>query len=151
MVRIAVAIAVTVIFAASAAARPSSAVREFGHFNLFGTWAPNCSEAPSPDNPRVTVSRVEQGRVLEQHDFGPDYETNRYVVVTARRIGRDRLAVEAMFEQGDAEPQRQRIILRVERHRRRTLFNGSEGEPPRVKDGIAVAAGTPTPLLVKCE
>ena len=151
MVRAAAAIALAAIFATGAIAKPSSAVREFRHFNLFGIWASNCREAPSLDNPRVTVGSGGQGMVLEVDEFGPDYEVNRYVIVAAKRMSGRRIAVDALFQQGDAEPQPQLIIMRIENRTRRTMFTGGADEPPRVKDGIAVAIGKPTPLLTKCE
>jgi hypothetical protein len=123
----------------------------FHTFNLFGAWAPNCKAAASPDNPHVEIGLPQPGMVLEQHDLGPAYAHNRYVMLSARRESRSRLAVEALFQQGQSEPQRQHIVFRIAGKTRRTLFTETEGEPPRVKNGIAVAAGKPTPLLVKCE
>jgi hypothetical protein len=137
--------------AGSAVAKPSSPAHEFRHFDLFGLWASNCGEAPSPDNPRVTVGNGPQGVVFEQDQFGPDYEVNRYVIVAAKRMSHRRLALDALFQQGDAEPLPQLIIMQIENRTRRTLFTGGADEPPRVKDGIAVAIGKPTPLLTKCE
>jgi hypothetical protein len=90
--------------------------------------------------------------VLDQHDFGPGCEVNRYVIVAARRMSSGhRLALDVLFQQADNEPQRQLIVMRVESRTRRTMFTGSADEPPRVKDGIAVVVGKPTPLLVKCD
>ena len=152
MVRIvAAAIALTAVFSGAAAARPMSAERLFHEFDLFGVWAPNCAAPASIDNPRVSIGMPQPGAVLEQHDFGPDYEPNRYVIVAARRLRGQRLAVDALFEQDGAEPQRQLIIMQVENHTRRTMFTGTGHEPPRVLNGIATATGAPTPMLKKCE
>jgi len=151
MGRIAATLALTTALAAPAAARPASVEHLFREFGLFGAWAANCGEAASPDNPRVTVAMPEPGRVVERHDFGPGYETNRYVILSARRIAAGRLGIEARFEQGDADPEQQRIILRVEGRERRTLFNVPSGEEPRVIEGIAIVSGLPTPTLTKCE
>jgi len=150
MVRIAAAIAAMAVVAA-AAARPASVEHLFREFDLFGVWAADCVAAASIDNPHVSVGMPEPGRVLEQHDFGPGYEANRYVIVAARRISHERLTLETLFEQGQQEPQRQRIILRVEDRHRRTMFNATHGEEPRVLNGIAIATGLPTPILNKCE
>ncbi len=149
-VRIAAAIVCAAVFAGAAAARTSSVAREYRHFGLFGTWAPNCGQGASPDNPRVTVG-LEAGAVLEKDEFGDGYERNHYLIVAARHIDARRLAIEALFAQGDAEPQRQLIVMRVENRTRRTLFTGAANEPPLVKDGIAIALGKPTPTLTKCD
>jgi len=151
MVRIAAVIALATMVAGSAAAKPSSPAREFRHFDLYGLWASNCGEAPSPDNPHVTVSAGRKGMVLEEDEFGRDYEVNRYAFVAVKRMSGRRIALDALFKQGEAEPQPQLIIMQIERGTRRTLFTGSTDEPPRVKDGIAVAIGKPTPLLNKCD
>jgi hypothetical protein len=152
MVRIvAAAIALMAVFSGTVAARPMSAERLFHEFGLFGVWATDCAAAPSIDNPHVSVGMPQPGAVLEQHDFGPDYEPNRYVIVAARRLRDRRLALDALFEQDDAEPQRQLIIMHVENHTRRTMFTGTGHESPRVLNGIATATGTPTPVLKKCE
>ena len=123
----------------------------FHTFDLFGAWAPNCKAAASLDNPHVEINLPQPGMVLEQHDLGPEYAHNRYVMLSARRESRSRLAVEALFQQGESETQRQHIVFLVAGKTRRTLSTATEGEPPRVKDGIAVAVGKPTPLLRKCE
>jgi hypothetical protein len=76
---------------------------------------------------------------------------NRYLIGAAGSMRGHRLAVDALFQQGEAEPQRQLIIMRIAGHTRRTLFTGlGEGEP-LVKDGIALANGKPTPVLNKCD
>jgi hypothetical protein len=130
---------------------PSSAERLFRAFDLFGNWAPDCKQAAAPDNPHVGIGLPETGIVLEQHDLGPFYAHNRYVILSARRSGREHLSVEVLFQQGGAEPERQRLVFRIRDHTRRTMFTQTQGEPARVKDGIALADGKPTPLLAKCE
>jgi hypothetical protein len=62
-----------------------------------------------------------------------------------------RLAVDALFQQGEAEPQRQMIVMRIKQQTRRTVFTAMGNGPPLVNDGVAVAAGKPTPLLNKCD
>ena len=149
--RIAAAIAVAVLWTAAAAAKPADTVSLFREFGLFGVWAVDCAGPSSPDNPHVSVRMAEAGSVLESHDFGAGFEANRYSIVAARKLSGTRLALDALFEQGSTEPQRQLIIVSVTRAGRRTMFTGSGDDPPRVKDGIATATGTATLLLKKCE
>jgi hypothetical protein len=152
MVRIVAAvIALAAVFSGAVAAKPMSAERLFRDFDLFGVWATDCAAPPSIDNPHVSVGMPQPGAVLEQHDFGPDYEPNRYVIVAARRLRDQRLALDALFEQAGAEPQRQLIIVHVQDHTRRTMFTGTGEDSPRVLNGIATATGTPTPVLKKCD
>ena len=154
MMRIATALVLSMLLsaaAAAAAAKAPTAVSLFRQFGLFGNWAPNCKEAASPDNPHVSITEPKEGVVLEQHSLGPDYEPNNYAMLSARRVGRDELAVEALFQHGKSEPVRQQIVFRIRDRSRRTMFTATEGEPPLVKDGIAVAVDKPTPLLEKCQ
>ena len=151
MVRIAAAIAVVVIFAGPAAAKAPSVERLFNELGLFGVWAGDCAAPPSLDNPHVSVGMPQPGAVLEQHDFGSGYESNRYAIRAARRLSGHRLAIDARFERAGAEPQRQLIVMTVEAGRRRTIFTGTEDAPPRVLNGIATANGAPTPTLKKCD
>jgi len=136
---------------APAAAKPSTVVRVLQEFDLFGAWASDCDGDASPANPHVSVTMSAPGEVLEQHDFGLGYEPNRYRILSARRLDKERLQVETLFEQEGAEPQRQRIIMRFEDGRRRTIFTAPKGEEPRVLNGIAIASGAPTPQLRKCD
>ena len=151
MVRKIAATAGAILFAAAVFAAASPAQRIYRAFGLFGTWAPNCAEPASPDNPHVEVVSGDKGLVLEQDDFGTGYEVNRYLIVAARRMNNREVAVDALFAQGSAEPRRQLIVMRVERGTRRTMFTGTGDGPPLVKDGVAVANGKPTPQLNKCD
>ncbi len=136
----------------SAVASPTPTVEElFNEFGLFGTWAINCAAPASPDNPRVTISMPTAGLVLEDHDLGADYERNRYSVVAAQKVAAERLSVEVIFQPGTADEERQKLEFQVRDGTRRTIFNQPEGEPVRVKDGIALARGSKTPLLKKCQ
>lgn len=122
----------------------------FRQLNLFGSWAPNCAQPPSPANPHVRVSTPSEGLVMEEHDIGPGFALNRYSVLTAKRLSGDRVAVEVIFQPGTPIEERQDLILLVHDGTRRTLFNQPEGGAVRVNDGVAVGAGVKTPLLNKC-
>ena len=120
-------------------------------FGLFGTWAINCQGPATPANPRVTIGMPTAGVVIEEHDLGEDYALNRYSVLAAQRISAERLAVEVIFQPGAPNEERQKLEFLVRDGTRRTMFNQPEGGPVRVKDGIAQARGSRTPLLRKCE
>ena len=123
----------------------------FREFGLFGTWATNCKGPATPANPRVTISMPTAGVVLEDHDLGPDYALNRYSVLAAQRITAERLTVDVIFQPGSPGEERQKLEFQVRNGTRRTLFNQPAGGPVRVKGGIALARGSKTPVLKKCE
>ncbi len=150
MIRIAAVIAFAA-WAAAAAAKPSSVASVFGELDLFGLWASNCAAPATPDDPHVTISMPEPGVVIESHDFGAGYEMNRYGIVAARRLSGHRLALDVLFEQAGAEPDRELIVMEVNGHTRRTMLTKPEGKAPLVLDGIAVATGRQTPQLKKCD
>ena len=123
----------------------------FREFGLFGTWATNCQAPATPSNPRVTISMPTADVVLEDHDLGADYALNRYSVLAAQRITGERLSVDVIFQPGTEAEERQKLEFLVQNGTRRTLFNQSDGGPVRVKGGIALARGSRTPVLKKCE
>ena len=123
----------------------------FQQFNLFGTWAANCSEPATPGNPRVSITMPSAGLVLEDHNLGPDYAVNRYSILLAEQLSATSLSVEVIFKPGTEDEERQKLIFAIRDNTRRTLFNQTDSGKVRVKDGIALARGIRTPLLRKCE
>jgi hypothetical protein len=89
--------------------------------------------------------------VIEDHDLGADYALNRYSVLAAQRITAERLSVDVIFQPGFSGEEHQKLEFLVHNDTRRTMFNQSEGGPVRVKGGIALARGSKTPVLRKCE
>jgi hypothetical protein len=89
--------------------------------------------------------------VLEDHNLGPDFAVNRYSVLSAEQLSQTSLSVYVIFQPGTEIEERQKLVFAVNNNTRRTMFNQSDGGAVRVKDGVAVARGTKTPLLRKCE
>jgi hypothetical protein len=89
--------------------------------------------------------------VSESHDLGPNYTINHYSMVSAERLSAEQLAVAVIFQPGTETEERQNLVFRVREGTRRTLFNQPDGGAVRVKDGIALAHGSKTPVLNKCE
>jgi hypothetical protein len=123
----------------------------FNDFGLFGSWALNCKRPASPTNPHVAITALAPGVVVEQHDLGSDYALNQYAVVSAERLSRTRLSIDALFEPGSEREERQKLVFQIRNGTRRTIFNQPADGPVRVKDGIALGRGVKTPLLRKCE
>ncbi len=128
----------------------SSVEELFTRFGLFGTWAAHCKGRATPVNPHVDIGNPSPGLVFEDHDLGGGYAVNRYSVVAAEALSPTRLAVEVVFQPGKPDEQRQWLIYEVRHDTRRTLFNRTDSGAVRVKDGIALARGTRTPVLRKC-
>ena len=145
-----VAAAVFLILTASAAAA-ETAEDLFSEFDLYGDWAVRCGEAASAMNPHVTIERISAGVLTEEHNTGPDYQLNSYLIATAEKISGSELSVHALFRAGAGDQVGQTIIWRIANKTRRTLFNQLDGGRVRVKDGVVVTTGGHTPLLHKCK
>ena len=139
------------IFFVPGSANAESVEELFRHFSLFGTWATNCKIPPTPANPHVSITMPSAGLVLEDHNLGPDYAVNRYSVLSAQQVSPTSVAASVIFQPGTDAEERQKLIFAVRDKTRRTMFNQADGGTVRVKDGIALARGSKTPLLRKCE
>jgi hypothetical protein len=144
-------VAVLAAYFASPAAASPSAEDLFRAFALFGSWAVDCQQPATPDNPHVGITLPSPGLVLEEYDLGADYERNRNSVLSAQRLSPTQLAVSVIFQPGAPNEERQKLVFAIRNGTRRTLFNQPEGGAVRVKDGIALAFHVKTPLLRKCE
>jgi hypothetical protein len=150
-----VAALVFAVLAANFATLPALAapsVEELFHeFGLFGNWAADCKLPPTPSNPYVGITMPSPGLVLEEHNLGADFAVNHYSVLSAARVSADRLSVRVIFQPGTEIEERQTLVFLVRDGTRRTMFNQPDGGPVRVDNGIALARGTRTPMLKKCE
>ena len=145
------AVMVVALAAVQTAAQAAPVDALFQQFGLFGTWASDCGQGASPDNPHVNIAASSPGLVIENHDLGQDYAVNRYSVLSAERLSDERLSVEVIFQPGSDAEERQKLVFLVRDRTRRTLFNQPADGAVRVKDGIALAHGGKTPVLRKCE
>ena len=139
-----------VSFAVSNNANAASVEELFHQFSLFGNWATDCNTPPTPANPHVTITMPTAGLILEDHYLGPTYAVNRYSVLSAEKVSATNLSVRVIFQPGTEVEERQKLVFAVRESTRRTIFNQTDGGPVRVKDGIALARGSKTPLLHKC-
>jgi len=143
--------AVVVTLVVSPSANADSVDQLFQQFGLFGTWATDCSKPATQSNPHVSITTPSAGLVLEDHNLGPDFSVNRYSVLSAEKVSASRISVEVIFQPGTEVEERQKLVFSVHDNTRRTMFNQADGGTVRVKDGIALARGSKTPLLRKCE
>jgi hypothetical protein len=144
-------IVISALVALTGIANAASVEDVFQEFGLFGMWATDCNSPATPGNPHVSISTPSAGLVLEDHDLGPDFAVNRYSVLSAEPVSQTSVSVQVIFQPGTTVEERQKLIFSVNNNTRRTIFNQSDAGAVRVKDGIAVARGSKTPLLRKCE
>src|SRR4249919_2247908 len=144
--RLVAVIGVVVLVALPEMANAASVEQVFQEFGLFGTWATDCSSPATPGNPHVNITMPSAGLVLEDHDLGPDFAVNRYSVLSAEPVSQTSLSVDVIFQPGTEVEERQKLVFSVRANTRRTLFNQTNGGAVRVKDGIALARGSKTPL-----
>src|SRR5262249_59600610 len=85
------------VFVVPGQADAASADELFRHFNLFGTWATDCKNPPTPSNPFVSITTPSAGLILEDHNLGPDYAVNRYSVLSADQVSSTSVAVNVIF------------------------------------------------------
>jgi len=149
--RLVVVIGVAALVALPEIANAASVQEVFQEFGLFGTWAMDCNSPATPGNPHVTITTPSAGLVLEDHDLGGDFAVNRYSVLSAEPVSQTNVSVQVIFQPGTTVEERQKLVFAMGNNTRRTIFNQSDGGAIRVKDGIAVARGSRTPLLRKCE
>lgn len=143
--------AVVATFVVSSSVNAGSVDELFQQYNLFGTWAADCSKPATPSNPRVSITTPSAGLVLEDHNLGPDFSMNRYSVLSAEKVSANSISVEVIFQPGTEVEERQKLVFSVRDNTRRTMFNQADGGTVRVKNGVALARGSKTPLLRKCE
>jgi hypothetical protein len=143
--------AVAATLAVYPSANAESVDQLFQQFGLFGTWATDCGRPATPSNPHVSITTPSAGLVLEDHNLGPDFSVNRYSVLSAEKLSASSISVEVIFQPGTEVEERQKLVFSVHDNTRRTMFNQADGGTVRVKDGIALARGSKTPLLRKCE
>jgi len=144
-------IGIAVLVALPEIANAASVEDVFQDFGLFGTWATDCSSPATPGNPHVSITMPSAGLVLEDHDLGPDFAVNRYSVLSAEPVSQTNVSVQVIFQPGTTVEERQKLVFSVNNKTRRTIFNQSDAGAIRVKDGVAIARGSKTPLLQKCD
>ncbi|MBS0246637.1 MAG: hypothetical protein JSR61_08440 [Proteobacteria bacterium] len=136
-------------------ARPSfNAEPVFRDLNLLGNWARDCAAPASPQNPHVATTAPGDGRVVEVHDVGPEYASNLYHFIAARRLDKDSIEAQALFRPGLEGEEPQTLVMRIGKDARgtdtrRTIYNrGDDGV--RVRNGVALRSGLKTPVLRRC-
>lgn len=148
--RMAVALLV-VSFVVTNGANAASVEELFQQFSLFGAWANDCNAPATPGNPHVSITSSGTGLVLEDHNLGSGYAVNRYSVLSAEKVSATGLSVKVIFQPGTEAEERQNLVFSLRENTRRTIYNKTDSGTVRVKEGIALARGSKTPLLHRCD
>jgi hypothetical protein len=129
----------------AAPAQAQSARGVLAEFGFRGEWSADCGQPPGPDNSRRVISGSRRS-VKFVENLGEDYRPNEYVVVAARRIGRDTVTIQAEL---NGENVQELTIVRDGRRMRTTANVAADGKS-LVKDGVVVASKRETPWLSRC-
>jgi hypothetical protein len=142
----AVVLPIALAFLAATPAEAQSVRRVLSDFGFIGAWSADCGMPPASGNTRRTARSGRSGLVTFEEDLGPDYEPNKYVVLSALRVARDAVALRV-----ELNGERVQDLTVVKDGRRvRTMENvGADGKAV-VKDGRLVANNRETPWLNKC-
>jgi hypothetical protein len=76
----------------------ASTLQDFG---LFGTWAGECSQGPSPMNNHATYSGTSSGAAQLRYQSGAEYEDSIYDIFDAKRVGPDKLSLHQVLTSND--------------------------------------------------
>lgn len=140
-----IALASCVVASASFGAETTREVLD--RFGFFGTWAIDCDAPASLDNVVRNAVVSGTGDPMFAESLGPDSESNIYVILHARRINDDQIALRIKLNGERA----QELVMRREDTRIRTVSNRElHGGRYVVKDGHVRGSGRPTPWLKRC-
>jgi hypothetical protein len=132
-----------------ASACPQSLASTVKEFDMFGTWAHDCSMQPSPANHYAIVSLTSRGNVELRNDFGPDYAEMVYRIVNAQRLSYFRLALRQLLTTDD-QIALNTVMMKTNDRIRVWSSHASDGSI-LVEDGaIPSANGQETGWMVRC-
>jgi hypothetical protein len=124
----------------------ASAIQDFG---LLGTWAGECSQAPSPANNHATYAAAPSGAVQLRYQSGEGYEDSIYAILQATLIAPDRLSMRQVLAGNDKVTLD--IVLMKENGRIRIWSSAFPDGTPLVEDGVlTTATGRETRWMAHC-
>ena len=120
---------------------------------LNGTWAPVCSAAASPSNPKLTFYLGANDHVLRSFDRGPGVASLNVDVDSAHLV--NSTTIQARMRNDDPNWQDSNgtavdVLVEVANNKMHTLQSTGIDGTQWIKDGIVVKSGNPAPTLEKC-
>jgi hypothetical protein len=132
-------------------ANAQSAANVVAEFGLFGTWAIDCRQPPSPANAYANFSLTSQGAIELRDDFGPDFDDMIYRIVDAKRIGQFRLSLRQLLTTDD-QIVLDTVMLRAAGRIRNWSSRLADGSSILVEDGIIpLAREQETGWMTRCD
>jgi hypothetical protein len=114
---------------------------------MVGEWAVVCGAPASGDNSHGTISVSDDGTGQLLYDYGPGTAHRVYTINFAKRLGRDRIRLEA-FDQGDHT--NNEFVMRKTRTTIQTISNVQGDGSVFIKNGIMLLNGKPAIILNRC-
>jgi hypothetical protein len=140
-------LAISIALAPPAAADAQSLETILRDFGLLGTWAPDCGEAASPLHPRALYSVDPSGQAAMSYDPGPHAPRSAYTILSAERVGDDRLLLR---EEWLPDHSRLQVTLRRFRGKVKVWLSRDADGKILVRDGTVVATGYVSPWMTRC-
>ena len=126
----------------------ASVVKEFG---LFGSWAIDCRQPPSPTNAYADFSLTSRGAIELRDDFGPDFDDMIYRIVDAKRVGQFRLSLRQLLTT-DGQIVLDTVMLRAAGRIRNWSSRLADGSSILVENGlIPLAKEQETGWMTRCD
>jgi len=114
-------------------------------WNLLGTWAPDCSQPPAPENPYA--SYVQRGSaVFLDRDVGSNRDSLAIVDASARRDGT--IAIVIAFDR--PRQQRTNVLAKDADGHIRAMSNHDGKGRYSVRNGVVLSLKRPTPWQLRC-
>ena len=120
---------------------------------LNGTWAPVCSAAASPGNPKLTFYLGANNRVLRSFDRGPGAANLNVDVDSAHLVSSTTL--QARIRNDDPNWNEYNgatvdVVVEIVGNKMHSLQSVGIDGTQWIKDGVVVKSGNPSPFLEKC-
>jgi hypothetical protein len=127
--------------------RAETTASAFADFGLPGTWAPECSEVPSPLHPHAIYSLAPSGEGRMVYQAGSTAPDSAYAVTGAERVTGDKLL---LHEEWLLDRTRLDVTLRKYRGKLKVWLSRDEHGRVLVKDGVVAATGYVSPWMTHC-
>lgn len=139
-----VALSIAIAFPAAPKSSFEVALQDF---ELLGTWAPDCSEPPSPIHPHATYTIPSSGQGSMTYDAGSRSPGSAYTILSAERISDDKLLLR---EEWLHDHSRLEVTVRKFRGKVKVWLSRDADGKLLVKDGVVVATGYVSPWMMRC-
>ena len=133
---------------AASAAAPQTVQQAAQQWGLIGTWAPDCSQAPSQEDEHATYALEGDGTVSLTYNDGPDIVPNRYIWNQALVLQpANKLQMDGVFL---GDNQAQHTVLEKNDQGQMRVFGNVDGTGKILVQNGAFPSGGAPPWESKC-